>query len=239
MGDAQPSRVGRPRRGSAASHAKILDAVHGLLREGSVRDLTMEAVARRAGVGKPTLYKWWPSKGALVMAMFHERLDPPPPPAGGPGRASTAERAIRGKVRRLVGAFNGLFGRVMADLIAEGQSDPAVARDLYDRHVAPRRAATVADVERGKAAGEFAADADAELLVDAIFAPFYYRLLLRSAPLTERYAEALVTQVLRGVRPAAGGRDGGGQAAARPGRGTATRTACGGTAGLANRKPCM
>lgn len=51
-----------------------MDAVYALLQERSVRDLTMEAVARRAGVGKPTLYKWWPSKAALVFAMFHERL---------------------------------------------------------------------------------------------------------------------------------------------------------------------
>ena len=71
---AQPARLGRPRSEAAASHARILDAVHALLQETSVRDLTMEAVARRAGVGKPTLYKWWPTKAALVLAMFHERL---------------------------------------------------------------------------------------------------------------------------------------------------------------------
>ena len=66
-------RVGPPKR-DAAAHGTIMDAVQTLLQTTSVRDLTMEAVAKYAGVGKPTLYKWWPSKAALVLAFFNERL---------------------------------------------------------------------------------------------------------------------------------------------------------------------
>jgi len=69
-----PPRRGRPPIEAAESHAAISDAVYELLQERSVRDLTMEAVAKRAGVGKPTLYKWWPTKAALVLAMFRERI---------------------------------------------------------------------------------------------------------------------------------------------------------------------
>ena len=170
----------------------ILDAVHDLLLETSVRDLTMEAVARRAGVGKPTLYKWWPSKAALVFSMFHERLAR----EGRDPEAETVEAVLRARMRHLVGALNGPFGKVMAELIAEGQSDPAVLRELYDRHIGPRRAATIADIERGKASGELAPDVNPELLVDAIFGPVYYRLLLRLAPLDEGYGEDLIDQVL-------------------------------------------
>jgi hypothetical protein len=64
-----------------------------------------------------------------------------------------------------------------------------------------RRASTVADIEQGKVAGEFSTDTNAELLVDAIFAQVYYRLLLRFAPLTEKYVNDLIDQVLLGVRP--------------------------------------
>lgn len=189
------TRLGRPRSESAVSHARIMDAVHGLLQGCSVRDLTMEAVAKRAGVGKPTLYKWWPTKAALVMAMFHERL------AGKleSTPAATAEQAIRTKVRHLVREFNGLFGKVMADLIAEGQSDPAVLQEMHEQHISQRRASTVADIEQGMRAGEFADGTDPELLVDAIFGPIYYRLVLRF-PLTEAYGEALVSLVLSGVK---------------------------------------
>ncbi len=177
-----------------------MDAVYALLREKSVRDLTMEEVARRAGVGKPTLYKWWPTKAALVMAMFHERIAGQPEAEGD----ATGERAIRVRVLRLIGAFNGLFGKVMADLIAEGQSEPIILRDLYERHVGRRRAAAIAEIERGKAAGELRPDTDPELLIDALFGAIYYRLLLRSAPLTEQYGERLVDQVFRGFRSGSG-----------------------------------
>jgi len=193
---AKPSHIGRPRSETAASHAAIMDAVYELLKTKSVRDLSMDAIAKRANVGKPTLYKWWPSKAALILAMFHERIvrqsEAPV--------AATAEEVIRAKMRRLIREVNGLFGKVVADLIAEGQSDPSILRDFYERHVNLRRASAVADIERGKLAGEFSADTDPELLVEAIFGPVYYRLLLRFAPLTEKYGNDLIDQVLLGVR---------------------------------------
>src|SRR5262249_55286919 len=63
------TRKGRPPSEQAASHAAIMDAVYALLQQKSVRDLTMEEVAKQAKVGKPTLYKWWPTKATLVLAM--------------------------------------------------------------------------------------------------------------------------------------------------------------------------
>lgn len=189
-------RRGRPPREAAAAHAAILDAVHDLLKEKSARDLTMEEVARRAGVGKPTLYKWWPTKAALVLAMFHERIAKQAPVP----ETKTVEESIRLKTRRLIQEFNGLFGKVMSDLIAEGQSEPAILRDLYEEHMGPRRAATVADIERAKADGEFLPGMDTGLVVDGIFGPIYFRLLMRQQPLTEAYGDALIDQVLRGWR---------------------------------------
>jgi AcrR family transcriptional regulator len=194
-------RIGRPRSEAAVSHAAIMDAVYALLKEKPASELTMEAIAKRAKVGKPTLYKWWPSKAALIMAMFYERLvgklEAP--------RASTAEEAIRVKMRRLIKEFNGLFGKVMAELIAEGQSDPSILKELYERHIRLRRESTVADIERGKANGEFAADVDPELLIDAIFGPIYYRMLLRLGPLTEQYGDGLISQAVRGTQPGSTG----------------------------------
>ena len=113
---------------------------------------------------------------------------------------ATAEEGLRTKMRRLIAEFNGLFGKVMADLIAEGQSDPAVLRELYEGHIRVRRASTVADIERGKANGELIAATNAELLVDAIFGPVYYRLLLRLGNLTEQYGNDLIDQALQGLR---------------------------------------
>src|SRR6266403_2075274 len=115
----QKKRPGRPRSAAAASHDAILGAVYDLLHGKSVRDLTIEEVARRAGVGKPTIYKWWPSKAALVMAMLDERIaeDLPAPGAG------NAEEVIRILVRQLIRRFNGFAGKVAAEILAEGQSE--------------------------------------------------------------------------------------------------------------------
>jgi AcrR family transcriptional regulator len=173
-----------------------MDAVYDFLQERSVRELTMEGIAERANVGKPTLYKWWPSKAALVMAVLQQRLVPKPEPIS----AKTAEEAIRARMHRLVRAFNGMFGKVFADLIAEGQSDLALLAELYERHLGQRREALVAEIERGKQAGEFYAEVDSDLLVDSLIGPIYYRLLMKTAPLTEAYIDQLLAQLMLGKR---------------------------------------
>jgi AcrR family transcriptional regulator len=189
-------RKGRPPSEVAASHAAIMDTVYALLQEKSVRDMTMEEVAKRAKIGKPTLYKWWPTKATLVLAMLCERMAPKlEKPLD-----LTAEESLRFRVRRLIDAFNGPFGKIVAGLIAEGQSEPGVLKEFFDRWVSPRRTATIADLQRGKNASELRSEAEPELLNDAIFGAIYYRLLLRSGPLTRRFGEELVEQVIRGHR---------------------------------------
>jgi AcrR family transcriptional regulator len=190
------ARKGRPPSEMAASHAAIMDAVYTLLQEKSVRDLTIEEVAKRARVGKPTLYKWWPTNATLVLAMLCERMAPNLERP----TALTAEESLRLRVRRLIDAFNGPFGKIVAGLIAEGQSDPTIRQAFFDRWVSPRRTATIADLERGKNAGELRSEADAELLNDAIFGAIYYRFLLGLGPFTRRFGEELVEQVIRGHR---------------------------------------
>jgi hypothetical protein len=100
----------------------------------------------------------------------------------------------------LIDAFNGPFGKIVAGLIAEGQSEPAVLQEFFDRWVSPRRNATMADLQRGKDAGELETNTEPELLNDAIFGAIYYRMLLRSGPLTRRFGEELVEQVILGHR---------------------------------------
>ena len=189
-------RKGRPPSEMAASHDAIMNAVYAVLQNKSVRDLTMEEVAKRAKVGKPTLYKWWPTKATLVLAMLCERMAP----NLAMPTVLTAEESLRLRVRRLIDAFNGPFGKIVAGLIAEGQSEPAVLQEFFGRWVSPRRNATIADLERGKNAGELQSETEPELLNDAIFGAIYYRLLLRSGPLTGRFGEELVEQVIRGHR---------------------------------------
>jgi AcrR family transcriptional regulator len=173
-----------------------MDTVYGLLQKKSVREMSMEEVAKRAGIGKQTLYKWWPTKASLVMSMFSERIGRYPDAEQGPG----AEGNLKQRLMRMITIFRGPLGKIIADLIAEGQSEPAILQEFFEKHVRPRRADTIAALERGKASGELRADANAETAVDALFGAVYYRLLFRSAPLTEPYAEELVDQTFRGLR---------------------------------------
>jgi AcrR family transcriptional regulator len=190
------SRKGRPLTDRATSHAVIMDAVYSLLQKKSVRDLTMEEVAKRAKVGKPTLYKWWSTKAALVLAMLCERMAPNLEKPSD----LTAEESLQFRVRTLIDAFGGPFGKIVAGLIAEGQSEPAIRQAFLDRWVSPRRAATIADLERGKNTGELRSDTEPDLLNDAIFGAIYYRFLLGLTPFSKRFGEELVEQAIRGNR---------------------------------------
>jgi AcrR family transcriptional regulator len=193
---ASPRRIGRPRREAASAHAAIMDAVYGLLKESSVRELTMEAIAKRAGVGKPTLYKWWPTKASLVFAMFHERLARNPDSQSFP----TIEAFMRHRLHRLVDEFHDEFGKVIAELIAEGQSDPGVLQELYEGHIGSRRAHAIEELEKGCARGELKPDTNLDILVDQIFGPIYYRMLLRIEPVDHEFADTHLDQILSGVR---------------------------------------
>jgi AcrR family transcriptional regulator len=187
---------GRPRSAAAASHDAILGAVYDLLHEKSVRDLTIEEVARRAGVGKPTIYKWWPSKAALVMAMLDERIVEHLSAAG----ARSAEEAIRGLVTELVRRFNGFLGKVAVEILAEGQSEPGVLQEYRDRYLSKRQACSTEVIERAQASGEFRNDIDPQILIDMIFGPIYYRRLVRHQKLDQRFADELVHHVMAYVR---------------------------------------
>jgi AcrR family transcriptional regulator len=170
--------------------------VHDLLQTTSVQDLTIEGIARRAGVGKPTLYKWWGTKADIVLAMVNERVEPTlDPPAD-----LSLEASVQFKARRLVEAFNGFFGRVMAGLIAEAQHDPDLQGRINQAYILPRRAGTIADIRKAQSDGAFPAEIDPEIIVDQIFGSLYFHLLTGVHPLTHAYADQLVETVFSQVR---------------------------------------
>ncbi|MHA3700811.1 TetR-like C-terminal domain-containing protein [Jatrophihabitans sp. YIM 134969] len=188
------SRGGRPR--DETRRTAILTAAGELMLEGGLAAATMEAIAARAGVSKQTIYNWWPSRGAVALEGFMLRADPW---GRVPDDVSAAD-GLRILAVELVRLFRSPAGALMRSLIVEAQSQPEVADALRDQWLAPRRAATVALVERGITSGEFRADTDVAIAMDHVFAPIYYRLLLGHGPLTERFARDAVDQVLAGLQ---------------------------------------
>lgn len=171
-------------------------ATQELLVERGHRSLTIEGVAARAGVGKQTIYRWWPSRAALVLEAYLAGSDAIEPPA--------SSESTRDDVRSLVVWLAAVLaqpigGRVLAGLIADFQHDRDLAEG-FQRDVVPvRRSAMRAALERGQERGEIRADADLDLTVDTLHGAVFYRLLLSGAPIDEEFAARLTDQVLAGI----------------------------------------
>jgi AcrR family transcriptional regulator len=191
--DEGPRRPHTGRRRNDAAREAILDAAFRLLSEPGSEPLTIDAIAAAAGVGRQTIYRWWPSKGAVVADALvrHARVVVPERDTG----TFTGDLAAF-----LVDTFAGLEYESYADrlrqIVAEAQHDEHVARVLTD-FTAVRRAALRALLERGQAEGELAPDADLDMLVDMAYGVLYYRLLIRHAPLDNQAAQALATELTR------------------------------------------
>jgi AcrR family transcriptional regulator len=190
----QPSaskRIGRPR--SEDSKAAILAATWDLLKTTSLRDLAIEAIARQSRVGKTTIYRWWPSKVAVVMDALVEHLLPAIPfPEG-----LSATEAIAQQMASLVQAFSGEYGRIVAQIIAEGQADPEALASYRDRFIYPRRVAAKAVIQQGIESGEFDPSLDPELAIDILYGAIYFRLLVGHLPLDRQFAEQLPEWALK------------------------------------------
>ncbi len=186
--------VGRPR--SERARLATLEAAADLLVEGGLGAATMEAIAARAGVSKVTIYKWWPSRGAVAVDAYFHRFDETY------SYVDTGDVAadLTTQVRLLIHAFRGRAGEIMAELIGRAQTDPALAETLRTGWLVPRREAAAAVLERAVARGQLRPDADIPTVMDELYAPLYWRLLMRHQPLDDALADELVRNTLEGVR---------------------------------------
>jgi AcrR family transcriptional regulator len=186
-------RTGRPR--DEAARAAILKAADAILEEKGIAGFTIEAVAARAGVAKTTIYRWWPSKGALAMAGF---LAETAPKISYPNSGSTLADLIS-QLRRVATVYGGKTGRVLTAILAEGQRDPTTLAAFIEGYARPRREEAKAILCAGVERGELRAEIDIEVALDALYGPIYYRLLVPLAPLDPEWAEALATHVFFGL----------------------------------------
>ncbi|WP_243366843.1 TetR/AcrR family transcriptional regulator [Fundidesulfovibrio soli] len=184
---------GRPR--SDAARKAILDAANSLLEESGYAKLSMEGIAARAGVSKATIYRWWPTKGAVAMEAFLGAISPR---IAFP-HTESAIADVTTQMRSLVRAYLGVDGRVVCELIALGQSEPETLASFVDGYLKPRRNAAKDALLRGVKSGEIRPDLDMDMLVDALYGPIFNRLLVRHLPLDEDYAEGVARIVFSGA----------------------------------------
>jgi AcrR family transcriptional regulator len=187
-------RPGRPR--SERARQAILRAAADLLLDEGAAQVSMDAVAERAGVSKATIYRWWPSKERLALdALLEWAATGSSPRDTGSLRADLLS-LVRPWVREI---RRRPFARVIAALLTEAQSDPAFAEDYRRHFVEQRRAPMRAAFERAIARGEVPADLDVEVALDLIYGPVYHRLLHGHAPLTDRFAASVIDLALTGI----------------------------------------
>ncbi|MGJ7542443.1 TetR/AcrR family transcriptional regulator [Variovorax sp. LT1R16] len=180
---------GRPR--NEATRAQILSATMRLLETNTVQAITIEAIAREAGAGKATIYRWWESKALVVIDAFMEnhvvktpmRRDLPP------------GDAIALHIAALTRQYAGWSGRIVAQIIAEGQANPDVAREFRERFHYGRRAVVREVLAEWRSSGGLPPSTNLELLADMFYAPIYMRLLLGHAPLDQGFVQEHVAFV--------------------------------------------
>lgn len=182
-------KPGRPR--SEKARQALLAATRRLLAEKPVRSLTIEGIAKEAGVGKPTIYRWWDSKCALVMDAFLIDIAPQLPIAGN----GSALAALDKQIKLVIELLRGRSGRIIADMIGEGQADPHMLEEFRERFFAQLLAPARAVIERGKQTGEISQDIEADLALDMIYGPIYYRLLVGHRLLDDDFADALAKRI--------------------------------------------
>jgi AcrR family transcriptional regulator len=184
---------GRPR--SAEARTAILDAVLALASSGPYAALTIDAIARRAGVSRQTIYRWWRTPADVLLEALLDRGRDIGVPDTGDIDADVAEF-----IRRAFAALRGRLGRVQRSLMAAAQGDDALRERYRDEFIYARRAVLVDALRRGQAARQLPPGAPLELAADVAFGIMWYRLLAGHAPLSERAAREVAAAVLAVAR---------------------------------------
>jgi AcrR family transcriptional regulator len=189
--------AGRPR--SEEAHQAILDATLALLAEVGFSALTVEGVAGRAGVGKATIYRRWPSKLPLVVEAF----------GGLPSFEDADTGSLASDLKVMLRGYLELFNKtplaaVLPALASERAHDPALA-ELLNPVLRQRRSPLASALERARIRGEIAADLDLDLAADLIVGPIAVRLFFTGRRVTTKMVDPMVDLALGGIARRAGG----------------------------------
>ncbi|MFC8227186.1 TetR/AcrR family transcriptional regulator [Streptomyces sp. NPDC057287] len=209
-----PHKAPDSSRRSDRSRRAICDAALSLVGEVGYARTTIEGIAARAGVGKQTIYRWWPSKAAVLMEAFTDEGARRSADVEGVGVAEDGELGIPDTgdlaadlklvLRATVDGLNDPAAAAPTRaLTAEGIMDPALGAQFVENLLEPQLQLYVTRLRAAQEAGEVREDIDPRVALELLVAPLTHRWLLRTLPLTHAYADAVVDHALRGlsVRP--------------------------------------
>jgi AcrR family transcriptional regulator len=190
MSDIQPARRGRPR--SVETADAILESAYRMMASEGLSATTIEAIARDSGVSKMTIYKWWPSREALLIDAFLRQASTMLPftESGDP-----LARMMK-HVASYVVALNGDFGKVQLAVISECIAGTGSAKIFSERYLELRRDIALKIIKEGQRDGSIIASEAAADLYDRIYGTLFYQYVFDFRHLTADYARKLVKTVL-------------------------------------------
>jgi AcrR family transcriptional regulator len=181
-------------RRNLASAEAILEAAEAVLAEAGHGGFSIEAVARRARAGKPTIYRWWPSKAALLLDVYQRQKRFAYPDTG------KLEDDLAGFLANLLANWRDTAsGSIFRSIVAEAQSNASAAKALA-AYAAERRAQTGAMIERARARGEVAAAIDPEIVADLLSSFAWAHLLTGRLEAGEEELRAVVRAIVHGIK---------------------------------------
>ncbi len=186
-----------PKRGrppSAEARNRALRAAHEILTEEGFGRLSVEAVAARSGVGKPTIYRNWANAQELAMAAL---IANPMPEVHAKG--VTARARLTAQMRGLVAAFGTTRGRQVALALASADPESEFTKAFRNKVILASRETGRAILEAAIANREITRPPDLEVLLDMIYGPVFYRLLVGHRPVDPRFAEVIVITAFQAV----------------------------------------
>lgn len=181
---------GRPR--SEEARRAVLASVTAMIDERGYGEVTMEGIARRAGVSKQTVYRWWSSPAAIVLEALNDGASRIAPLA----ETGDLEHDLRLFARRSVLGASGKVARLLTALMAEAQCDESFAESFREGFLAQRRAVLRQLLDRARSRGQVRAGVDIDLLVELFFGALWYRMLADSGPINRGFADNLADSLL-------------------------------------------
>ncbi|MEJ3745836.1 TetR/AcrR family transcriptional regulator [Actinomycetes bacterium KLBMP 9797] len=191
-----------PARRKETSRRAILTAAFELVQEVGYAKLSIEGIAARAGVGKQTIYRWWPSKGAILFEAFLMLSEGSEGEPAALPDTGDLEADLRAVLHATVQEMNdSRYAEPMRALATEVTHDPELAAVYAERLDGPLKELKRQRLRSAQRAGQLAADLDLDVAVDLVWGPLLNRWLQRSGPLTTEYADRVLTTALNGLRP--------------------------------------
>src|ERR1700728_751116 len=181
----------RGRQRSLEAEASILKATLYLLERKPLRQVTADAIARRAGVSKATIYKWWPNKSLVALDAYlggmNARVTMP--------NTGSAITDFTLQLQSVITFYKSPLGRLFGQFIAEGQSNPGFLALFRERFLYARRDAARVMWQRGVDRGEIRKEVDGEIVLDLIYGPMVFRLLAGHGSLSDHESEAMIEAI--------------------------------------------